>query len=398
MDDSMCEAIGAVLDTASETGAVPGAVATVVDRDGTRGLAAGGSTRSDSEGVPLRTDARFRMASRTKALASAAALQLMEKGRLSLDDEVASILPAWNDLQVLDGWDGDEPRLRAPKTRATIRHLLTHTAGHGYWFVSNDLTKYHEVTGTPSVLSGLRTSLATPLQTDPGTRWEYGINSDWLGLVVEEVSGQTLDAYLADHLFTPLGMKNTSFAATPDERAAMMPVHARTPDGGLAVTDIDFVPEPEWAAGGHGSFSTAEDYGLFLTMLLRGGTSPDGSRVLDEDTVALAFSNQLGGVQYPAVIETCAPEITNTIQNLPVQHGWGLGFHLILDDLEGMRRAGTGDWAGIFNCYYWVDRAAGIGGAFLTQVLPFFDPGCVEAAVGVELAAYAAQGGGTAPR
>jgi methyl acetate hydrolase len=392
MDDSMSEAIGAVLETAVANGAVPGAVAVVVDGEGTRGVAAAGSTRADGEGEPLRTDARFRIASMTKALVSAAALQLMERDRMSLDDEVGSIVPAWNDLQVLDGWDGDRPRLRAPRTRATIRHLLTHTAGHGYWFVSNDLTKYHQVTGTPNVLSGLRTSLATPLQTDPGTRWEYGINSDWLGLVVEEVSGQTLDAYLAEHLFTPLGMKNTSFLATPDERAAMMPVHARTPDGGLAVTDIDFVPEPEWAPGGHGSFSTAEDYGLFLTMLLRGGTSPDGTRVLDEDTVTLAFSDQLGGVQYPAVIETCAPELTNTIQNLPVRHGWGLGFHLTLEDLEGMRRAGTGDWAGIFNCYYWADRTAGIGGAFLTQVLPFFDPGCVEAAVGVEQAAYALRG------
>ena len=274
MDDSMSEAIGAVLDTAAATGAVPGAVAIVVDRDGTRGLAAGGSTRSDGEGGATQDRRAVRIASMTKALASAATLQLMEQGRLSLDDDVGSILPAWNDLQVLDGWDGDEPRLRAPRTTATIRHLLTHTAGHGYWFVSPDLTKYHEVTGTPNVLSGLRTSLATPLQTDPGTRWEYGINSDWLGLVVEEVSGQTLDAYLAEHLFTPLGMKNTSFAATPDERATMMPVHARTPDGGLAVTDIDFVPEPEWAPGGHGSFSTAEDYGLFLTCCCAAAPRP----------------------------------------------------------------------------------------------------------------------------
>ena len=96
---------------------------------------------------------------------------------------------------------------------------------------------------------------------------------------------------------------------------------------------------------------------------------------------------------YPAVIETCAPELTNTIQNLPVQHGWGLGFHLTLEDLEGMRRAGTGDWAGIFNCYYWADRTAGIGGAFLTQVLPFFDQGCVEAAVGVETGRLRRSGG-----
>ena len=197
MDESLSEAIGAVLETAVADGAVPGAVAVVVDGDGTRAIAAGGSTRSDGAGVPLQPDARFRMASMTKALASVAALQLVERGKLGLDDEVGSILPAWNDLQVLDGWDGDEPRLRAPKTKATIRHLLTHTAGHGYCFVSPELTKYHEVTGTPErVQRSAGTSLATPLQSDPGTRWEYGINTDWLGLVVEEVSGQSLDDYL----------------------------------------------------------------------------------------------------------------------------------------------------------------------------------------------------------
>jgi CubicO group peptidase (beta-lactamase class C family) len=331
----------------------------------------------------------------TKALASVAALQLVEQGRLGLDDEVGAVLPEWKELKVLDGWDGDVPRLREPRTQATIRQLLTHTAGHGYYFVSADLLKYHEVTGVPNVLSGLRTSLATPLQSDPGTRWEYGINTDWLGLVVEAVSGQTLDLYLAEHLFAPLGMDDTSFTVTPQQRAAMMPVHARTPDGGLVVTDLDFPSDPEWMAGGHGAYSTAEDYGRFLSMLLREGTAADGARVLEGATIDLALSDHLGTIAYPAVIETAVPEVTNSIENLPVQHGWGLGFHLTLDDLEGMRRGGAGDWAGIFNCYYWVDRNAGLGGVFLTQVLPFFDQRCVETAVGVELAAYAEQSSAT---
>ena len=187
-------------------------------------------------------------------------------------------------------------------------------------------------------------------------------------------------------------MDDTTFAVTPDERAAMMPVHARTPDGDLVVTDIDLPLESEWMAGGHGAYSTAEDYGRFVSMLLRGGAAPDGTRLLAEATVEQAFSDQLGGLPYPAVIETAAPELTNAIQNLPIRHGWGLGFHLSLEDLTGMRRAQAGDWAGIFNCYYWIDRAAGVGGVFLTQVLPFFDQPCVETAVGVELAAYAEVG------
>lgn len=389
MRESLSQAIGGVLEAAVASGAVPGAVGVVVDRQGTRGLAAAGTTRSDGQGAPLEPGARFRIASMTKALASVAALQLVEQGRLGLDDEVGAVVPEWKELKVLDGWDGDVPRLREPRTQATIRQLLTHTAGHGYWFCSADLLKYHDVTGIPIVLTGLEAALTTPLQTDPGTRWEYGINTDWLGLVVERVSGDRLDAYLTEHLFGPLGMNETSFAIRPDQRAAMMPVHARTPDGGLVVTDIDLPPEPEWMAGGHGAYSTAEDYGRFLSMVLGGGTSADGTRVVQEATIELALSDHLGAIPYPAVIESVAPDVTNSIQNLPVQHGWGLGFHLTLDDLEGMRRKGAGDWAGIFNCYYWVDRVSGVGGAFLTQVLPFFDQRCVETAVGVELAAYA---------
>ena len=325
----------------------------------------------------------------TKALTSVAALQLIEQGRLGLDDTVESVVPEWKELRVLDGWVGDEPRLREPKRQATIRQLFTHTAGHGYYIFNPDLGKYHEVTGTPNVLSGLRASLTAPLQTDPGTRWEYGINTDWLGLVVESLSGQALDIYLAERVFGPLGMTATSFAASPDERARMMPVHTRTPDGGLAAADIDLPVEPEFMAGGHGGFSTAEDYGRFISMLLRGGTAQDGTRLLTEDTIELAFSDQLGGLPYPAVIDTAVPELSNSVENLPVKQGWGLGFHLTLEDLAGMRRAGTGDWAGVFNCYYWVDRSSGLGGAFFTQVLPFFDQRCVETAVGIELAAYA---------
>jgi CubicO group peptidase (beta-lactamase class C family) len=388
MGESLSREIQQVLDAAVASGGVPGAAAIVVDRDGPRGLASAGSTRSDGEGEPLAPDALFRIASMTKALASVAALQLVEQGRLGLDDPVGSVLPAWKEVQVLDGWDGDVPVLREPATEATIRHLLTHTAGHGYMFLNADLGRYHEVTATPNVFAGPRSALTTPLLTDPGTRWEYGINTDWLGLVVEEVSGQMLDAYLAEHLFGPLGMNDTTFSLPADRRAAMMPVHSRTAEGGLVVSAIDLPAEPEWMAGGHGAYSTAEDYGRFVTMLLGDGTAPDGARVLQQETIALAFSDHLD-VPYPEVIESVMPELSNTVPNLPVRHGWGLGFHLTLDDLDGMRRAGTGDWAGIFNCYYWIDRDSGIGGVFLTQVLPFFDQPCVDAAVGVELAAYA---------
>jgi methyl acetate hydrolase len=386
MREELSAAMQEVLEAAVARKAVPGAAAVAVDRDGTRGLVAAGSA---GEGTPLQVDARFRLASMTKALATVAALQLVEAGRVRLDDDVASVVPAWKELQVLDGWNGDEPRLRQPATTATLRHLLCHTAGHGYLFFSGDLSRYHEVTGVPTVFTGLRAALDTPLLFDPGTRWEYGINTDWVGLIVEEVSGHPLDEYLATHVFEPLGMKHSSFRVTAEESAAMMPVHARLPDGGLLATDIDLAPQPEWMAGGHGCYSTAEDYGRFISMLLRGGTAPDGSEVLGEAMVDEAFRDQLGAIPYPEVIATAASAFSNDVHNLPVRQTWGLGFHLTLEDLPGMRRAGTGDWAGIFNCYYWVDRAAGVGGAFLTQVLPFFDESCVATAAAIEQAVYA---------
>ena len=389
MREVLSATIRGVLEEATAAGAVPGAVAVVVDRDGIQGLAAAGTTRVDGGGISVDPGTPFRLASMTKALVTVAALQLVEQGRVGLDDPVASVLPAWDALRVLDGFDGDQPVLRAPASAATIRQLMCHTAGHGYMFFNADLVRYHELAGVPTVLSGLRASLDAPLQSDPGTRWEYGINTDWLGLVVEELSGQRLDAYLAEHLFGPLEMAATTFTPTPEQSAAMMLVHARTPDGGLVATEMNLAPEPEWMAGGHGATSTAEDYGRFISMLLRGGTAHDGTRVVGTELLDEAFRDQLGDVPYPAVIDTAVPGITNSVVNLPVRQTWGLGFHLTLEDLPGMRRAGTGDWAGIFNCYYWVDRAAGVGGAFLTQVLPFFDQRCVETAAGIELAAYA---------
>ncbi|HEY3189783.1 MAG TPA: serine hydrolase domain-containing protein [Solirubrobacteraceae bacterium] len=325
----------------------------------------------------------FRIASMTKAVTSVAALQLLEQGRLELDQPVESILPEFGELQVLEGFDGDTPRLRPPATPATIRHLMTHTSGLGYFFVDLDLVRFHEVTGTPSILTGLRASLRTPLTFDPGTRWAYSIAVDWLGLVVEAVSGQDLAAYFTEHIFTPLGMTDTTFAPTDEQRGRLIPVHHRTPDGGLVAGDLEMPAEPEFWAGGSGLYGTGRDYARFMAALLA-----DGGPILRPETVDLMFTDHLRGAPLPEIIRSAAPELINDIPSLPVAQGWGLGLHLTLEDLAGMRRAGTGDWAGLFNCYFWIDRASGIAAAFLTQVLPFFDAAIVEAMLGMEQSVY----------
>jgi methyl acetate hydrolase len=373
--------IDEVLENAASIGNIPGAVVGVLNRDGTLHEAVAGD-------VPGGTRTMFRLASMTKALTSVAALQLVERGALELDQPVASILPAFGEAQVLIGFDGDTPRLRPPASAATVRQLLTHTAGHGYMFINADLHRFHRVTGLPTPFDGVTASLAAPLVADPGTRWEYGINTDWLGRVVEEVGGRPLDAYLASSVFAPLRMTDTTFAPTAAERARLMPIRSRRPDGSLGPSDLELPAAQEFAPGGHGAYGTASDYGRFLRALLRGGEL-DGARILRPATVDLMFSDQLGGIALPTSMPTVMPELTNAVPAPPTRQTWGLGLQVSLEDFPSMRRAGSGSWAGIFNSYYWIDRTSGIAVAFFTQVLPFFDVGVVPTLIGVEQAMYA---------
>lgn len=386
--------IDALLADAVEAGALPGAGVVVTGREGLLHQGVAGSLSHG--GPPVTTETMFRYASTTKALASVAALQLIEQDRLGLDAEVAAVRPDFGELQVLDGFDGDEPILRAPSRQATIRELLTHSSGLGYFFSNANLARYHELTGIPHVLTGRAASLHVPLAADPGTLWDYGTNTDWLGLVVEAVSGQTLGAYLTENVTGPLGMKDTTFEPAEEQRARMMAIHARTPDGGFEPSPVELAPDPDWLAGGHGLCGTAGDYARFIQALLRGGEL-DGERILKPETVDLAFSDQLRGVPMPTEgIKTTHPDLSNDVPRMPVDQSWGLGFHLVLEDLPGMRKAGSGDWAGIFNLYYWIDRASGVGGMLLTQVLPFFDMPIVDAFMAIEEDVYAQLGTVTA--
>ena len=229
---------------------------------------------------------------------------------------------------------------------------------------------------------------------EPGERWEYGVNTAWLGLVVEAVSGRPLEAYLDEHVFTPLGMADATFAPSDAQRARLMDIHQRAPDGGLERSDFDLPAEPELAFGGEGAFATAGDYMRFLRALLRGGEL-DGARILKPETVELMFTDHLGGIPLPEIMESALPELTHPVPSLPFKQGWGLGLHLLLEDVPGMRRAGSGDWAGLFNCYYWIDPTSGITAAIFTQLLPFFDPQMVDTLLQFEQGVYAQLGAAT---
>jgi methyl acetate hydrolase len=371
IDGLLSEAVGA--------GVCHGVVAIVVDGGGVLYEGAAGDASSET---------MFRNASMTKAVATTGALQLVEQDRLALDQTVESVLPEFGDLQVIEGFDGEQPILRPPAAKATIRQLMTHTAGLGYFFLNERLFRYGPAMGLPNPLEGKKVSLSAPLVNDPATIWEYGVNTDWLGLVVERLSGQTLGAYLTEHVYEPLGMSDSTFHPTDGQRERLMPVRMRAGDGTLQQVELDLPPEPEWDAAGHGSYGTARDYARFIRAWLNDGEL-DGRRILGADTVTTAFEDHIEGIPLPDMMHSCVPELSNDVPALPIPQGWGLGFHLVKAAIPGMRSAGTGDWAGIFNTYYWIDRSAGIGGLFMTQVLPFYDAKIVDTLLGFETAVYA---------
>ena len=374
--------IRTLLDGAVSQGAVHGIAALVVGRDGPLFHHAAGEADAGT---------LFRNASMTKAVATTGALQLVEQGRLDLDATVESILPEFGTLQRLEGFDGDTPRLCPPASKATVRQLMTHTAGLGYFFTNEKLMRYLTLTGEPSPLSGHQRSLSVPMVNDPGTLWEYGVNTDWLGLVVEKISGQRLGSYLQQQVYGPLGMKDSSFAPSAEQRARLLRVMQRQADGSLSPSPYDLPETSEWDAAGHGSYGTIQDYGRFVQAWLN-----DGAGVLKPATAQMALRNHIAGVKMPELMKSAMPDLSNDVPALPVPQGWGLGFHLTLADLPGMRSHGTADWAGVFNSYYWIDRRKGIGGVLMTQLLPFFDMRVVETLMGFEMAVYQQLGSATA--
>ncbi|MEO8889141.1 MAG: serine hydrolase domain-containing protein [Jatrophihabitantaceae bacterium] len=379
--------IDQVLRASVESGAVPNAVAVAADRHGVIYEGAAGPRIAGVDGDPVTPDTHFRIMSMTKMVCTATALQQVEKGNLDLDAPVDTYRPEFADLQVLDGFDGDTPRLRPPASRATVKQLVTHTAGLGYWFWNADLVRWEAATGTPNVLSGSNVIFTAPLVADPGTKFEYGINTDWLGKVIEAAGGVTLDVAVKEGITGPLAMNETEFLMDDAQRATSVPVHLKGADGTWAPSEIELNQAPEYWAAGHGLHSTPRDYLKFQQMLLGTGEL-DGTRVLQESTVRAAFQNQIGDLDFPATIETADPTASYGFNAGP-GYKWGYGLLLNNDDVPGARRAGSGAWAGLLNTHFWVDPTSGVTGAIYTQFLPFVPEEAMTMYADFERALYA---------
>lgn len=362
-------AIDKVLEDAVASGAVPHIAAIAANRDGIIYEGGAGVRIAGESDDPVTTSTQFAIMSMTKMVVTAAALQQVERGELDLDAPVDSYRPEFADIQVLEGFDDDAPRLRAPASRATVRQLVTHTSGLAYWFWNSDMVAYEKVTGTPNVVPGLAAALEAPLVADPGSAYVYGINTDWLGRVVEAVAGTTLDAVVAKGITEPLGMGDTMFILDEGRKQNLVTVHAKGENGAWTSAGLILNQSPEYYAGGHGLYSTPRDYIRFERALLRGGEL-DGERILQQATVDAAFTNQIGDIDFPAEIPTADPPITDALRVGP---GWKWGYGLLIntEDIPGKRRAGTGSWAGLFNTHFFVDRTTGICASIYTNSLPF---------------------------
>lgn len=376
-----------LLNTAVKQGDVPGVVAVVVDREGVLYEGAFGH-RNLETGVPMTVDTVCWIASMTKAMTGACAMQLVEQGKLNLDTPAGQWVPMLEEVQVLEGWSADgQPKLRPPARPITLRHLLTHTAGFSYEFWNADILRYQEVMGIPAIASGKLASLGTPLLFDPGDRWEYGIGIDFAGLAVEAVSGKKLSHYMHDDLFQPLGIRDTAFKIRPDMRARLATVHARDEHGALTPMNFELPQDAEFDLGGGGLYGTAGDYARFVRMILNRGEL-DGVRVLKEETVDLMCQNVIGDLRVTPM-KSVMPQFSNDAEFFPgLPKGWGLTWQINLEPAPTGRSAGGIQWAGLANSYFWIDPTRGIGGVYLTQIVPFADTKSLALFEAFETAVY----------
>jgi methyl acetate hydrolase len=374
----------AALDTslrgAVESKDVPGVVALITDRERVLYRSAFG-VADVATGRPLTSDALFRIASMTKPVTSVALMQLVEQGRLGLDDPAEKYLPELAGLKVLDAATGAY-QLRPASRPPTVRHFLTHTSGLAYPFTSTIWRDFKPRAGETYPFGG-------PLLFDPGERWHYSTSTDVVGKLVEAVSGQKLEDYFRQHIFAPLKMDDTSYnvpeAKGPRLVAQQQRAGARM-DGAIELQKPQLGLTIAAPIGGGGLASTADDYGRFVRMLLNGGAL-DGVRVLKAETVALMGQNHIGAVSVPA-LKSALPRSADFTFIADGRDKWGLGFLITADQVQGKRSPGSLSWGGINNTFFWIDPARGIAGVIMMQYLPFADARALAVYDAFERGAY----------
>ena len=358
-------------------GTAAGVVALAADSRGVIYEAAYGK-RDLAGGASMTQETVFWLLSMTKAITATACMQLVEQGKLSLDQPMSQVLPQLEAPKVLEGFDSSgTPKLRPAKRAITLRHLLTHTSGFTYSNWSDCIPQYEKATGMPDIAESRNGAFASPLEFDPGDRWQYGIGMDVVGKIIEAVSDESLEIYFREHIFEPLGMADTGFLISSAQKQRTATTYVRQGDGSLKPMPFEMPQRPEFFSGGGGLFGTPRDYMVFLQMLLRDGVF-NGAQILKPETVAAMRTNQIGDLDVNP-LKSSAPAWSNDANLFPgMQQKWGLSFDINTRPGPNGRSAGSYSWAGLLNCYYWVDPVKKVTGAMFTQLLPFYDARVVD--------------------
>ena len=358
---------------------MPGVVAAVADRARTLYRGAFGLA-STALARPMRPDTVFRIASLTKVVTSVAVMMLHEQAGLELDAPFKRYFPAFRQPPVLTSFErGSRRYTTRPAARdITVRELLTHTSGYGYWFLNAELRALF--TGDPEYYD------PPFVMHEPGSRFQYGIGTDVLGQLIEPVAGVPLAEFLARRIFEPLGMHDTSFALPPETRlASLYAVGAR------GLEELPNERAPEGPRGGGALYSTVDDFLALLRVLLNDGAA-DGTRLLGADSVRALTSNQIGGLAAERQT-SAAPPRTADFRFMDGTQKFGLGVLIETRDraggrAAGSRAAGSYSWAGIYNTHFWVDPRAGIAAVVFMQMSPFCAPACLDVCAAFERAVY----------
>jgi methyl acetate hydrolase len=374
------QAVDSVLKEAVDAGLVPGAVAAVSSPTACLYLSAFGRAVTEPYQA-MQTDTVFRIASMTKLVTSVGVMMLVDEGLLSLDATLGEYVPGFRQPPVLVDFDTQSgsyttrPALRD----ATLRELLSHTGGYGYWWLHEPLR----------LASGEKPDLARPpfLVADPGTAFAYSTSTDVIGLLFEPLTGQPLDAYLRDRIFEPLGMVDTGYRR-PANRSRLAQVHRRAGAGFRQLPDD--APDND-VSGGTGLFSTAADYSRLLRCLLAGGEA-DGRRLLSAAAVQAIASNQVGELE-AGMQRTAFADRSNDLIFMDGSQKYGFGVMVEMVQQPGKRSVGSYGWGGICNTYFWVDPTRNLAAVLMLQMLPFANRQCVDLLDRFERAVYEAMEG-----
>ncbi|KZP16688.1 beta-lactamase/transpeptidase-like protein [Athelia psychrophila] len=367
---------------ATENRVIPGAVLMATNKAGTLNYAkAFGKTGVSPDAKPLTLDSTFWIASCSKLLTTIACLQCIERGLFSLDspEDIARILPEISAPEIFSGVDSEGRSILAPaKNRITLRQLLTHTAGLSYEGMDPRLDAWRKTPdGSRTFSDDFTNKCLVPLVFEPGEQWSYSLGVDWAGKLVERVNdGVTLEAYMQQHIWTPLGMRDITFHLEQKEQVKryLVETTARVPESGLLIQGKnEIIPDPiTFESGGAGLYSSAPEYLKVLTSILR-----DDGKLLKSESIAEMFKPQLSPTTKDSWMKMLQNPFANgaLTGNLPTGTDltWGLGGKYSLEDMDGRRKKGSLSWCGLPNLFWWIDQEAGIAGFYASQVVPTGD-------------------------